>query len=323
MGNNWIGGADAAHELYDDYAVGTHLIDKAVKWIGKQSKPFFLYLATTHIHHPFTPAKRFQDTSECGPYGDFIHELDWMVGEVMKALEKKGVADNTVVIFTSDNGGMFNVGGQDAWDKGHTLNGALLGFKFGAWEGGHRVPFIVRWPGKVEAGSTSSQLISNVDLMATLATVSGAKVPEGQGVDSINVLPTFTGSPDKPIRETLVLQASKKTHLSVRKGKWMYIPAQGSGGFTASKRGAHAFGGPAAISYAGRKNSDIENGKYKADAPQAQLYDLEKDLAQTTNLITKHPEIAKEMQALLQSYRDQASNESLPVGSRKPKPKKK
>ena len=150
-----------------------------------------------------------------------------MVGEVMKALEKKGVSDNTIVIFTSDNGGMFNVGGQDAWDKGHTLNGELLGFKFGAWEGGHRVPFTVRWPGKVKAGSSSSQLISNVDLMATLAAVSGGKIPEGQAVDSVNVLPAFTGDPEKPIRDTLALQAVKKTHLSVRKGKWMYIPARG------------------------------------------------------------------------------------------------
>ena len=150
-----------------------------------------------------------------------------MVGEVMKALEKKGVSDNTIVIFTSDNGGMFNVGGQDAWDKGHTLNGVLLGFKFGAWEGGHRVPFTVRWPGKVKAGSSSSQLISNVDLMATLAAVSGGKIPEGQAVDSVNVLPAFTGDPEKPIRDTLALQAVKKTHLSVRKGKWMYIPARG------------------------------------------------------------------------------------------------
>ena len=158
--------------------------------------------------------------------------------------------------------------------------------------------------------------------MATLAAAAGASIPEGQAIDSVNVLPAFTGNPDKPIRENLVLQAFKKTHLSVRKGKWMYIPAQGSGGFSASKRGAHAFGGPAAITYAGRKNSDIENGKYKADAPKAQLYDLGNDLAQTTNLITKHPEVAKEMQALLESYRDQASKESLPVGSRKPKPKK-
>lgn len=322
MSYNNIGGADAAHALYDDYAVGTHLTEKVVNWIGKQETPFFLYLATTHIHHPFTPAKRFQGTSGCGIYGDFIHELDWMVGEVMKALEKKGVADNTLVIFTSDNGGMFNVGGQDAWDKGHEINGELLGFKFGAWEGGHRVPFIVRWPGKVQAGTTSSQLVCNVDLIATLAALSETEIPQGQARDSINILPAFMGNPEQPLRDTLVLQAHKKSHLSIRKGKWMYIPARGSGGFTATKRGAHAFGGPAAISYAGRKNSDIERGKYKPDAAKAQLYDLESDLAQTANVIGEHPEVAKKMQALLESYRDQAPSKPPPAETKR-KPQKK
>ena len=148
-----IGGARAAHALYDDEAVGTTLTEKAVGWIRERSQedaPFFLYLATTNIHHPFTPAKRFQGTSKAGPYGDFIHELDWIAGEVMKTLDETGVSDNTLVIFTSDNGGMLNRGGQEAWRRGHRLNGDLFGFKFEAWEGGHRIPFIARWPGHIE-----------------------------------------------------------------------------------------------------------------------------------------------------------------------------
>ena len=304
MGTNQIGGADAAHALYDDEAVGTTLTEKSVEWIRARSKdPFFLYLATTNIHHPFTPAPRFQGTSDCGPYGDFVHELDWMVGEVMKTLEEEGVADNTLVIFTSDNGGMFNVGGQDAWDDGHRLNGELLGFKFGAWEGGHRVPFIARWPGKIEAGSTSDQLISNIDLMATFSVLTGIALEPGQGQDSVNLLPALTGDPEPPLRDHLVLAPSKPTHLSIRKGKWIYIGAQGSGGFTAAKRGAHAFGGPAAISYAGYENSDIdETGKIKRGAPPAQLYDLEADLTQTRNLYHEHPEVVKELKTLLESY---------------------
>ena len=150
----------------------------------------------------------------------------------MKTLEEQGVADNSLVIFTSDNGGMFNVGGQDAWDAGHRLNGELLGFKFGAWEGGHRVPFIARWPGKIEAGSTSNELISNIDLMATFAALTGQEIEKGQGRDSVNVLPALTGTPEEPLRDHLVLAPSKPTHLSIRKGKWIYIDAQGSGGFT-------------------------------------------------------------------------------------------
>ena len=320
MGLDQIGGADAAHALYDDEAVGTTLAGKAVDWIKARGKdPFFLYLATTNIHHPFTPARRFKGSSKCGPYGDFIHELDWIVGEVMKTLEDQGVADNTLVIFTSDNGGMFNVGGQNAWDAGHRLNGELLGFKFGAWEGGHRVPFIARWAGKIEAGSVSHQLISNIDMLATFAALTGGEVKSGQGRDSVNILPALTGDPTNPLRDHLVLAPSKPTHLAIRRGKWMYIGAQGSGGFTASKRGAHAFGGPAAISYAGYQNSDIENGRIKADAPRAQLYDLMADVKQTKNLHNEHPEVVKELSSLLAGYKPKPGpTQGKPRGKGKP-----
>jgi arylsulfatase A len=298
-----IGGADAAHALYDDYQVGTHLTEKAVEWIKEQKEdPFFLYFSTTNIHHPFTPAPRFQGTSECGLYGDFVHELDWMVGEIVKTLDEQGVAENTLIIFTSDNGGMFNETGQDAWDEGHRLNGELLGFKFGAWEGGHRVPFIAKWPGKIEAGSVSSQLICNVDMVATMSALTGVGIQDGQAIDSVNVLPSLIGNPSDPVRNDLVLAASKPSHLSIRKGKWMYISNQGSGGFSGTKRGMHSFGGAAAIAYAGYENSDIEEGKIKKNAPPAQLYDLEKDLSQTTNLYLQYPEVVKEMEALLATY---------------------
>ncbi|MEM7014727.1 MAG: arylsulfatase, partial [Verrucomicrobiota bacterium] len=226
MGFTQIGGADAAHALYDDEAVGEKLVEKATDWIKAQKEdPFFLYLATTQIHHPFTPAPRFKGTSECGPYGDFIHELDWMVGEVMKTLEDQGIADNTLVIFTSDNGGMFNVGGQDAWDKGHRLNGDLLGFKFSAWEGGHRVPFIARWPAKIEAGSTSKQLVSNIDLFATMAALTGSEVREGEGQDSVNIMPALTGNPEKQIRDHLVLSRRGKARRLLWGRGWHCIDA--------------------------------------------------------------------------------------------------
>jgi arylsulfatase A len=127
FGLNAIGGAKAAHALYDDEKAGTTLTAKAIEWMKKQKQPFFLYLATTNIHHPFTPAPRFRGTSQCGRYGDFIHELDWIVGQVTKTLDEMGVADNTLVIFTSDNGPMLNRGGQAAWRAGHHMNGDLLG----------------------------------------------------------------------------------------------------------------------------------------------------------------------------------------------------
>ncbi|MEM1069560.1 MAG: arylsulfatase [Planctomycetota bacterium] len=176
-GYNAIGGARKAHERYRDEYVGTTFAEKAVQWINEQSQrsesqPFFLYLATTNIHHPFTPHPRFKGTSQCGLYGDFVHELDWMVGEVLAALDKTGATDSTLVVFTSDNGGMLHNTGQKAWRAGHRLNGKLLGFKFGAWEGGHRVPFIVRWPAKVPAGTVSNALVSQLDLLPTFAAVS-------------------------------------------------------------------------------------------------------------------------------------------------------
>lgn len=300
-----IGGADKAHGLYVDEQVGTHLKEKALSWMKAQNeKPFFLYYATTNIHHPFTPAPQFVGSSKCGIYGDFVHELDWIVGEVMHTLEEMGVAENTLVIFTSDNGGMFNATGQKAWVKGHRLNGDLLGFKFDAWEGGHRIPLIVHWPGKTKAGSVSEQLICNVDMLATLAAITGQKLEKGQARDSKNMLAAITGQTNKQLRTEVLLAAQRKSHLAIRKDNWIYIGAQGGGGFSSGNHGAHAFGGPAAITFAGEENSDIENGKIKEEAPPAQLYNLRDDVEQTTNLYEKYPEIVKEMQAILEEYKD-------------------
>ncbi|MGB7343425.1 MAG: arylsulfatase [Pirellulaceae bacterium] len=299
---NYFSGAVAAHKLYNDFTLGTTLAHRASRWIGEQSdKPFFLYLATTNIHHPFTPAPQFQGTSQCGLYGDFVHELDWMVGEVIKTLEEKGVADNTLVIFTSDNGGMFNHGGQEAFRLGHRGNGDLLGFKFGVWEGGHRVPFIARWPGRIKPGTTSDQLISGVDMLATFAALTDQALDDEQRADSVDILPALIGEPDFPLRETLVLSPNKPTHLAIRKGKWVYIGAKGSGGFKGGP-GTHAAGGPVCASFVGSVNSDFENGEFKADAPPAQLYDLQSDLRQTRNLYNEYPEVVKELSELLKSY---------------------
>ena len=305
MGINQIGGAKSAHALYDDTYVGTTLAGKAVSWIKeKKDAPFFLYFATTNIHHPFTPHPQFQGTSEAGRYGDFIHELDWIVGEVTQALEEEGLAENTLVIFTSDNGGMINLGGQEAWKRGHNQNGDLLGFKFDAWEGGHRVPFIARWPGNIPAGSVSDQLVSNVDLIATLAALTNQELNDNEGPDSFNILPALTGQPKKPIRDHLVLSAFRKTHLSLRDGDWMYIPAQAGGGFSSPELGTHGFGGFPAVDFAGQKNSDMENGNIKPEAPKEQLYNLRKDFRQTNNVIRDHPEIAEAMKRRLDEIRE-------------------
>ncbi|QDT00978.1 sulfatase family protein [Adhaeretor mobilis] len=301
---NFFKGAVEAHKKYNDYTVGTVLAEKAVDWIAAHKEnPFFLYLATTHIHHPYTPGERFQGTSDAALYGDFIQELDWMVGQVLQSLEKQGLSDNTLVIFMSDNGGMLNLGGRNAVQLGHRLNGDLLGFKFGVWEGGHRVPLIARWPGKIDAGTESDQLICNVDMLATLMELLGQDSDSLSSKDSVNVLPALLENPDQPLRSELVLAPHKGSHLSLRRGKWMYIPRRGSGGFGGSKPHQHAWGGPPATEFVGSVNSDIENGKTRNDAPPAQLYDLQADVNQTTNLYLKYPEVVQEMEARLETYR--------------------
>ena len=309
-----LGGAEAAHRLYVDEKIGTTFAEQAVDWIGKRSTdtPFFLYLATTNIHHPVTPAERFVGTSECGRYGDFVHELDWIVGEVLEAVEALGATDNTLVIFTSDNGGMLNVTGQKAWETGHRLYGDLLGFKFGAWEGGHRVPMIARWPGRIPAGSRSDELISQIDLFATFAGIVGHD-PGELKTDSLNQLASFTGDPEQAVRETLIIQPNSPKHLSIRSGPWLYIPEQGSGGFQGKKPGDHLLAGPPALAFTGCVHSDIKDGQYRADAPDGQLYHLGKDPGQATNVIADHPDVAKRLADELNEYREQIPS-GKPVG---------
>ncbi len=303
--NNYTGGLKA-HELYKDDEGAEMLLGKALSWLDKNKSkkdPFFMYFASTHVHHPFTPGERFKGSSEAGIYGDYAQELDWMIGELLKYLDDNKLRENTIVVVTSDNGGMLNHGGQAAWEHGHSINGDLLGYKFGVWEGGHRVPFIVRWPGVVEAGSVSDQMISNVDMVATFADIVGYELQAGDAPDSYSVLDSWISNTKKPVRDYLILSPRSAKHDALRMGDWIYIPAQGAGGFSASNWGAHGLGSEASTKYTGRVNSDLLNGKVRKDAPKAQLYNLKDDMYQTTNVIEKYPEIAKQMAAKLKELK--------------------
>lgn len=306
-GLNALGGARRAHELYRDEQVAGEFAARAIAWMEERevedARPFFLYLATTNIHHPFTPAERFQGTSECGLYGDFVHELDWLVGEVLDALERLGEAENTLLVLTSDNGGMLNLGGQEAWRQGHRLNGELLGFKFGAWEGGHRVPMIVRWPGRVPAGTESDDLFSQVDFLATFAQASGLALPDDHGTDSVAQLRAWTAEAQGELREHLVVSPNSPQHLMLRHGDWAYIPAPCEGGFRQKNVGDHTFGGGAVFAFTGQTNDDFAEGRLREGAPAAQLYDLSADPGQAHNALAEHPEVVAELAALLESYR--------------------
>jgi arylsulfatase A len=299
-GMRGISGGKAAHELFRDDEAGATLTEKAVKWIRAQrDRSFFLYFATPHIHHPFTPGKRFAGSSECGRYGDFIQEFDWMVGEILRTLDEGIAMNNTLVILTSDNGGMLNQGGQDAWRAGHRINGNLLGFKFDAWEGGHRVPFIARWPNRIEAGSVSDQLISTIDLFATLSALIGKPLPDDAAPDSFDVLSALMGKSDQPPRDHLLSVPHQKGIFALRSGPWLYINAQGGGGFKQKNPGDHGLGGPSALLFAGEVNSDIADGNIKPDAPPHQLYNLANDPSQSTNLASKHPDVVEKMERQL------------------------
>ncbi|MFI3261883.1 MAG: sulfatase-like hydrolase/transferase [Rikenellaceae bacterium] len=294
------GGAEAAHLLYKDREVGTTIKEKAVDWIKENKEnPFFMYYATTNIHHPFTPAERFIGTSEAGAYGDFIHELDWIVGDIMQTLEDEGIADNTMIIFTSDNGGMLNLGAQEAWSLGHHINGDLWGFKFEAWEGGHSVPLIVKWPGVVKPGTVTNTLTSNVDFFAMLSSMTGYELQDGVAPDSYDLLPALTGKENKTIRDHILISPWKKKNLSIRKDEWVYIPSQAGGGFEGTEVGNARLGGYATTKLTQREHSDVLNNKLNPEAPKCQLYNLKKDPYQRTNVYNDYPEVVAEMEALL------------------------
>jgi arylsulfatase A-like enzyme len=198
---------------------------------------------------------------------------------------------------------MLHVTGQKAWKAGHRLNGELLGFKFGAWEGGHRIPFIARWPGKIPAGSVSDGLFSQVDILATVASIVGRSLEEGEGPDSVDQLETLTGTPASPVRETLIISPNSPKHLTVRHQNWVYIPARDEGGFQGKKPGDHLLGGAAALPFCGRANSDVVDGRIRAAAPPAQLYDLDEDPCQAQNLHADRPDVVEHLNGILEDCR--------------------
>jgi arylsulfatase A-like enzyme len=208
------------------------LTRKAVEVIEQpHERPFFLYFCTHDIHVPRVPHPRFAGRSPHGTRGDVIAELDWSVGEIMAALDRAKLADDTLVIFTSDNGGVVDDGYQDgaASDtSGHRPNGALRGFKGSLFEGGHRVPFIARWPGHVPVG-VGEQLICHVDLLATFAALIGKPLGEEDGPDSCDALPALLGKPSA-VRERLIHHSGGYPGvLALRNGSWKLLQSGRAG----------------------------------------------------------------------------------------------
>jgi len=287
-------GAEKAHQARPQDRIDLILADKAVQFLSQESdQPLFLYLAFLAPHVPIASAQQFRGTSQAGPYGDFIQQLDSCVRIVLDALQARGLSDNTLVIFTSDNGGVLHL---DALQAGHRANGSLLGQKTDAWEGGHRVPFIARWPGQIPAGSQGNQLLGLIDLMATLAAAAGMTVPEQAAQDSLNQLSVLLNPAHAPpVRTELLVQSLRGNVL--RQGEWLYLPSQGSAGLTVPappKLNPH-------FSKLGLVTSDVdEEGRIGRDAPPVQLYNLDIDIFQRWNLALNYPQRTETLQKRLQ-----------------------
>jgi arylsulfatase A-like enzyme len=238
---------------------------------NQATQPLFLYFAPTAPHTPWLPAPEYEGRSEAGRYGDFAQMLDAMIGRVLQALDDAGLSDNTLVIFSSDNGPVWYP--EDTKRTGHDSTGGFRGMKGSSWEAGHRMPFIVRWPGKAQAGATTTQTIGFTDVMATFSAILDRPLPAGAGPDSFNFLPVLLGlrKDSESVRPNLV------ANQSLRVASWKWIE--------------------------GRERLEWfkpESGTYPAkEDPPGQLYDLAEDPHESNNLAAAHPEIVAQMKAAL------------------------
>lgn len=284
----WMAGGQSA--WWSDGEIAPTFARQAQSFLrASRDRPFFLYLPLRDVHVPRWPNQRFRGDSEAGLRGDAIEEADWVVGQITSTLDSLGLTEETLVIVTSDNGPVYNDGYEDgaiADANGHDANGPLRGGKYQSFEGGTRVPFIVRWPGKAAAGTTSDAIISQVDLFATLASLVGASPPDSAGPDS-EALPDVLRGRSEDGRTHLVEQGTGK--LALRRGPWKYIPAGDYPAWAFAKHNDPA--------------SPIATPMPPAD--RAMLYNLEADPGEQNNRIEDHPEIAREMSALLDSLRTQ------------------
>ncbi|MES2375395.1 MAG: sulfatase-like hydrolase/transferase [Bacteroidota bacterium] len=241
----------------------------------KSGQPFFMYLTLTAPHTPWLPAEKFKGTSNAGLYGDFVAHTDDAVGRVLRCLDSLKLADNTLVIFASDNGADWKKADIAAFPL-HKANYIFRGEKSDIWEGGHHIPLIFSWPKGINGNRSSNEVISLVDIMSTLADMTHQKLPAGAGPDSYDFWPLLNGT-GKVVRPSII-HHSNDGMFAIRKGKWKFIDGNGSGGWSA---------------------------KDPNDNFPGQLYDMEKDERETTNLYSKYPDVVKELKDLLEQQKSQ------------------
>ena len=275
QGEFWRGGAVAPD--FKHIEVTPRFADEASKVIENrdEARPLFLYLALPSPHTPWLPTEEFVGKSGAGMYGDFVMQVDAVVGKIMTNLETAGIDDNTLILFTSDNGPVWYDKDTDRF--GHRSTGPLLGAKGSAWEGGHRMPFIARWPDRIEAGSQTDQTISFVDVFATFADLAGQKqITEGTAEDSVSFLPVLLNPTGKYEPRPPILHSNRV----IREGDWKLIDTKINRGFTSDRS----------------KNYPLE------------LFNLAEDLSEENNLIEEMPEKAKYLRVKMKQILEEWAN---------------
>ncbi|MCF7818476.1 MAG: arylsulfatase, partial [Kiritimatiellales bacterium] len=293
----------SVHQI--DYPANARVLsDKACEFIRncKADQPLFLYYAPNNVHMPMTPGPDFQGTSQCGVYGDFVQELDWMVGQVVKTLKETGRLDETLIIFSSDNGPHIDL---EALKAGHRSAANLLGQKTDVWEGGVHVDFIAQWPGVIEPGTESDALICLTDVSATAAQIVKADLPAGSFPDGFSLLPVFRGEGRITEDRSVVFNwGNRAKTFAIRRGEWVYIDRPGSGGVSAGDDFDQPRTAYNSYTEIGFENSDVNaDGTMCKDIPSAQLYNLKADPAQKQNIIVDHPEIAETLKQQLEAVK--------------------
>lgn len=296
---------------FDATDVLPDLTRKAIDYIGqrakdaKAGKPFFLYLPFASPHTPILPTKEWLGKSELNAYADFVMHQDSCLGEVLEAIKKHELSDNTLVVFTSDNGCSPQAQFSELQDKGHQPSHVFRGHKADIYEGGHRVPFIIRWPGHVQAGTRSEQLVCLTDFMATAAEITGIQLSDNTAEDSISFLPAMQAKV-APLARQAIVHHSINGSFAIRDGSWKLALCPDSGGW-----------------------SEPRPGKTDRTAPQMQLFDLSKDIGEQTNVAADNPEVVMRLTNMLEDYvmkgrstPGQPQSNAVPVKIRKGAPAK-
>ena len=284
-------GAKAAHTARPVDQIDFITTEKSIEFIRlNKNRPFFLHLAFVAPHVPLAPSKAFQGRTTVGAYGDYVEQLDSCVGRVAQALKEAGLEENTLVIFTSDNGAILH---RSVY-RTHRSNLEWLGQKCDAWEGGVRIPLMARWPGRIDPGSENPRLFSLTDIFATVCAAAGASLPADGAPDSVNQLPVLENPASSAVRTEMAYQGI--FGLALRSGNWVFIPKHGSQGVTTEPKMNWAM----QFEELGMQNSDFDTqGRLLPNAPPGQLYNLAEDPKQARNLYNQHPEIVGKLAAQL------------------------